>query len=137
MKFKQYAALPFRTCAEAGLEVLLITTRKKRRWSIPKGWRIGNETPHGTAAIEAFEEAGLSGQMQTKSIGRYKHRRAKKRMRVMCDVQVFPMQVEVQSDAWPEKGQRALSWVPAGKAAELVHKPGLKKAIRTFEQRHR
>lgn len=135
MKLKQYAALPFRNCREAGLEVLLITTRKKRRWSVPKGWRVEEQTPHGSAAIEAFEEAGLSGRIATKDIGRFKHRRLKKRMQVLCDVRVFPFQVEQQSEDWPEKGQRDLAWVSAARAAQLVHKPGLKKAIRSFERR--
>lgn len=137
MKLRQYAALPFRSRSDSGLEVLLITTRKKRRWSVPKGWRIGGETPHGSAAIEAFEEAGLSGRIDAKDVGRFKHRRMKKHLPVRCDVRVFPFRVDGQSDDWPEKGQRQLAWVSAARAAQLVHKTGLKKAIRSFERRHR
>jgi ADP-ribose pyrophosphatase YjhB (NUDIX family) len=39
------------------VEILLITTRKKRRWSVPKGWPIKHGTPQQTAAIEAYEES--------------------------------------------------------------------------------
>src|SRR5215217_4191218 len=51
VKFKQFAALPFRT-REDDLEILLITTRKKRRWPVPKGWPIKRAAPHETAVIE-------------------------------------------------------------------------------------
>jgi hypothetical protein len=37
VKFKQLAALPYRM-RDDDLEILQITTRKKRRWSVPKGW---------------------------------------------------------------------------------------------------
>jgi 8-oxo-dGTP pyrophosphatase MutT (NUDIX family) len=60
---KQYAALPFRI-RQSGLRILLVTTRKKGRWSIPKGSPISRKKPHRTAAIEAYEEAGLIGAVQ-------------------------------------------------------------------------
>jgi ADP-ribose pyrophosphatase YjhB (NUDIX family) len=59
VKFKQFAALPFRL-RDNDLEVLLITTRKKGRWSVPKGWPIRQRTPQQTAATEAYEEAGCT-----------------------------------------------------------------------------
>jgi 8-oxo-dGTP pyrophosphatase MutT (NUDIX family) len=60
VKFKQFAALPYRI-RDNDVEILLITTRKKRRWSVPKGWPIKHSTPQQTAAIEAYEEAGVRG----------------------------------------------------------------------------
>jgi hypothetical protein len=39
----------------AGVKVMLITTRRKRRWSVPKGNPIRKEKPHRTAAIEAYD----------------------------------------------------------------------------------
>ena len=73
VKFKQFAALPFRT-REDDLEILLITTRKKRRWSVPKGWPIKRNAPHETAVIEAYEEAGVRGAIGEKQIGRFRKR---------------------------------------------------------------
>jgi 8-oxo-dGTP pyrophosphatase MutT (NUDIX family) len=125
MKSKQYAALPFRR-HENRLEVLLITTRTMRRWSVPKGWPIERETPHGTAAIEAFEEAGLVGKIAAVEVGRFKHRKLRKKQQVKCDVRIFPLQVTTEQS---EKGQRRRLWVPHRAAAQLVHKSGLKRAI--------
>lgn len=71
MKFKQFAALPYRT-RDVDLEILLITTRKKRRWSVPKGWPIRRSTPQETAATEAYEEAGVRGAVGAAQIGQFK-----------------------------------------------------------------
>jgi len=128
MKSKQYAALPFRK-HQNRVEVLLITTRTKRRWSVPKGWPIERQTPHGTAAIEAFEEAGLVGKVAAFEVGRFKHRKQKKKQEVRCDVRIFPLQVLAEHAEWPEKGQRRRRWLPLADAAQLAHKNGLKRAI--------
>jgi 8-oxo-dGTP pyrophosphatase MutT (NUDIX family) len=131
MKFKQFAALPFRV-REDDVEILLITTRKKGRWSVPKGWPIKNCTPQGTAAVEAFEEAGVRGAVAEKHIGRFRKRRLKKQRSVLCDVRIFPLKVDGQQSIWPEMEQRSRIWVSQRKAARLVKKAGLRRAIREF-----
>jgi 8-oxo-dGTP pyrophosphatase MutT (NUDIX family) len=131
MKFKQFAALPYRL-REDDIEILLITTRKKGRWSVPKGWLIKNGTPQDTAAVEAFEEAGVRGAVAEKHIGRFRKRRLRKRQSVLCDVRIFPMKVRRQQSIWPEMEQRSRIWVSQRKAARLVKKPGLRRAIREF-----
>jgi hypothetical protein len=54
---------------------------------------------------------------------------------VICDVQVFPLQVNRQQGDWPEKQERSRIWVAARKAARLVKKAGLRRAIKNFESR--
>src|SRR3954466_2031064 len=119
MKSKQYAALPFRR-HQNRLEVLLITTRNKGRWSVPKGWPIDRKTPHGTAEIEAFEEAGLLGKIAPVEVGRFKHRKLRKKQEVKCEVRIFPLKVTNEESDWPEKGQRRRRWVSHHAAAQLV-----------------
>jgi 8-oxo-dGTP pyrophosphatase MutT (NUDIX family) len=77
MKFKQFAALPYRM-RDHDVEILLITTRKKRRWSVPKGWPIKHNSPQQTAATEAYEEAGVHGPIGNRRIGQFRKRRLKK-----------------------------------------------------------
>jgi 8-oxo-dGTP pyrophosphatase MutT (NUDIX family) len=132
VKFKQFAALPYRM-RDGDVEIMLITTRKKRRWSVPKGWPIKRSTPQETAAIEAYEEAGVQGAVTARRIGRFKKRREKKHRSVLCDVQIFPLEVEHQQGNWPEKQQRSRIWVNPREAAAMVKKSGLRRAIRTFE----
>jgi 8-oxo-dGTP pyrophosphatase MutT (NUDIX family) len=134
MKFKQFAALPYRL-RDGDVEILLVTTRKKRRWSVPKGWPIKRCTPQQTAAVEAYEEAGVRGPVTVKRIGRFKKRRVKNNQSVLCEVQIFPLEVRHQQGDWPEKQQRSRIWVNPRQAAALVKKPGLRRAIKTFENR--
>src|SRR4051794_3051296 len=100
MKFKQFAALPYRM-RDNDVEILLITTRKKRHWSVPKGWPIKSKSPQQTAATEAYEEAGVHGAVGNRRIGQFRKRRLKKRQSVMCDVQIFPLEVKRQREYWP------------------------------------
>jgi 8-oxo-dGTP pyrophosphatase MutT (NUDIX family) len=128
---KQFAALPFRIRG-SDVDVLLITTRRKRRWSLPKGWPIRAKKPHRTAEIEAFEEAGLVGNAKPKAIGRYKHRKIRGKRKVVCDVSVFPLKVCKQLKRWPERQERDAIWLSGRKAAGRVHKPELSRLIKRF-----
>ena len=38
-------ALPYRFTHDAALEILLLTTRRSKRWIIPKGWRPQTRPP--------------------------------------------------------------------------------------------
>jgi 8-oxo-dGTP pyrophosphatase MutT (NUDIX family) len=108
------------------LLVMLITTRGRSRWVIPKGWLEKGIAPHELAAREAFEEAGLLGTAGTEPIGAYSYRkRLPDGRRRRCEVEVFVLQVESRAGDWPERGQRRKRWVPPHVAAGLVAEPGL------------
>ncbi|HWG06241.1 MAG TPA: NUDIX hydrolase [Beijerinckiaceae bacterium] len=125
---KQYAALPFRRRDE--LEVLLVSSRGTRRWVIPKGWPKKGCKPHVTAAREAQEEAGVIGEIGRKSLGFYSY--FKEGEKLLCLVEVFPLEVRRQRKTWPEKNERTTKWFPLDLAAEAVTEPGLKEVIRNF-----
>ena len=134
MKFRQFAALPYRMRDDA-VEILLITTRKKGRWSVPKGWPVKHCSPQETAAVEAYEEGGVRGTVGTKRIGQFRKRRIKKKRPVLCNVEIFPLEVARQQLDWPERQERRRIWVRPRKAARLVKKAGLRRAIRLFVTR--
>jgi len=134
VKFKQFAALPYRM-RDDDVEICLITTRKKGRWSLPKGWPIRRSTPQTTASIEAYEEAGVRGEIGDQKIGRFTKRRRRKLQSVLCEVEIFTLEVRRQHNDWPEKRERKGIWVAARKAAKLVKKSGLRRAIRDFGDR--
>jgi len=131
MKDKQIAALPFRT-KSAKLRILLITTRGKRRWSVPKGWPMRRKQPHRAAAVEAYEEAGLLGRVSAKPIGRFRHSKRKGKRKLVLEVKVFPLKVKKRHKDWPERGQRRAIWLPASEAARRVDRPELRRLIRRF-----
>jgi 8-oxo-dGTP pyrophosphatase MutT (NUDIX family) len=128
---RQVAALPWRN--RDGLEILLITSRETRRWVIPKGWPIGGLDGRGSAAREAFEEAGIEGRTSPGAIGTFSYdkRRANGSL-VATEVSVFALEVIVQHDEWPEQGQRQCQWFSADEAATKVGEPELAKLISAF-----
>jgi 8-oxo-dGTP pyrophosphatase MutT (NUDIX family) len=128
---RQFAALPFRL-DNSEFRVLLITTKRKRRWSIPKGSPMRKKHPHHSAALEAYEEAGLVGVIETRPVGNFKHRKRKGERKRTLNVAVFPMKVHRQERWWPEKGERQAIWVSAETAARLVRKTRLRRLITRF-----
>ena len=130
---RQYAALPWRHSG-GGREVMLITSRDTGRWVIPKGWPIKGLSPAETAAREAFEEAGLGGQVSKKPIGEFEYGKRLNNGKVQpTKVEVFAVEQMVQHPAWPEQGQRRLQWFSVPEAAEAVEEPQLKDIIRKLK----
>ena len=128
---QQYAVLPWRKAQ--GLEILLITSRETRRWVIPKGWPMPGHSAAESAEQEAYEEAGIRGQMAAETMGHYGYSKrlrggAKKRFRV----DVFAMEVTEVLDLWPEAHERARQWLSPEEAAAHVNEPELAALIRTF-----
>lgn len=130
----QYGALPFRRSRDGELKVMLVTTRGRKRWIIPKGWPIRGLKPHESAAREAFEEAGLIGYVHPRASGSFEYvKRLDHRHEVKCMIEVFPLQVDHQRQHWPEQGERETRWFSVKRAASLVSEPGLKKILLRFE----
>ena len=116
----QVAAVPFRVTTN-GVEVLIITSRQRNRWIIPKGWPQEARTLAAAAEQEAWEEAGVLGVVSTNPIGRYRGaKRTDKGYEVATDVVVFPLLVEHEVDEWPEQSARRRSWHPFTEATDKL-----------------
>ena len=130
MPYRQVAALPWRRNGEQ-IQVLLATSRETRRWVIPKGWRIEGLAPQDAAAREAFEEAGLEGRIAQTPLGTYNYeKKLKDGKTVLCDVDVFALEVTRERTNWPEKEERSLCWMHQEAAAASVAEEGLAQIIR-------
>ena len=128
----QYAALPWRRDGAGTVQVLLITSRETRRWVIPKGWPIKGMGSKMSAAREAFEEAGVEGGMG-KKLGLFHYQKRLRSGRIQpVRVTVYPLQVAVELEDWPEKGQREKSWLEPEAASVLVDEPELRTIIAAF-----
>jgi 8-oxo-dGTP pyrophosphatase MutT (NUDIX family) len=129
----QFAALPFRINADGTCQVMLVTSRGTHRWIVPKGWPIKGLTPFEAAAREAYEEAGLFGQIVNEHpFGSYHYDKALPERPVRCEVSVFLLRVSRQAEIWPEKTQRETRWFDPTEAAGLVDEPGLTDLMRRF-----
>jgi 8-oxo-dGTP pyrophosphatase MutT (NUDIX family) len=129
----QYGAVPHRLSELGEAEVLLVTSRRRRRWIIPKGWPIKGLTPAKTAAREAFEEAGVRGVVGCKPLGKFLYDKQldEEGRVVVCEVTVFPLAVERQFKTWPEITERETRWVDANSVG-LVEVEELRRLLETF-----
>jgi 8-oxo-dGTP pyrophosphatase MutT (NUDIX family) len=131
----QYAALPYRVSAGT-LEILLVTSLRTRRWIIPKGWPMEGRPPSACAALEALEEAGVSGEIEKIAIGQFQYLKEIKRgANVRCKVDVFPLKVTRERKSWAEKDGRERRWCTVTEAAASVDEPQLRLLIAKFGTR--
>jgi 8-oxo-dGTP pyrophosphatase MutT (NUDIX family) len=128
----QVAALPWRTIG-GELQVLLISTRTTRRWIIPKGWPEPGVSLSEQAAREAWEEAGVRGEIGAEALGHFHYDKLRKsgdaqRIRV----EVFPLRVLEEAASWPEQAERERRWLAAKEAADAAGEPELRALLRDF-----
>ncbi|GCL40668.1 NUDIX hydrolase [Anabaena sp. FACHB-1250] len=123
---QQSGVIPYRII-EGKVEILLITTRKRQGWVIPKGGLCKGMSPHESAAKEAWEEAGVLGRVTTEKLGNYKYRKRGNIYRV----NLFLLPVEEVLEDWPEATARERKWLEVNQAAELVKENSLKRIIQT------
>jgi len=129
----QFAALPWRITVGGTRQIMLLTSRETRRWVIPKGWPMKGRKPAEVASQEAYEEAGLIGQIVGKRpLGNFHYEKRLTKGAIICEVRVFLFRVERQLDDWPEKGKRQRKWVDVRQAAAYVEEGGLAGIINRF-----
>jgi 8-oxo-dGTP pyrophosphatase MutT (NUDIX family) len=89
--------------------------------------------PAEVASQEAFEEAGLVGQIVSKRpVGNFHYEKRLTKRAILCEVWVFLFRVERQLNDWPEKDARDIRWFDAEEAAALVDEGGLAEIIKRF-----
>lgn len=119
----QAGAIPY-TIVRGTPVFLLITSRGTGRWIFPKGAPMKGYELWQVAAREAFEEAGVEGEVETTPIGRYRGFKGSLRS-APIEVQMFPLRVVRQLDEWPEKESRHRHWVILAEARRLLSDPQL------------
>lgn len=123
---EQIASLPF-VVTTKGVRVLIITSRHRQRWILPKGWPMKGMPLARAAAKEAEEEAGVLGTVHRTPIGSYSYdKQMDAGYDVPCRVYVYPLLVGCHRLDWNERKQRKLRWVSLRKAAKLVDDDKLK-----------
>ncbi len=121
--------MPFRI-RDGKIEVMLITARGGNRWIVPKGLIEDGMSAVEAAAQEAFEEAGIRGQVSANSVGEYQY----EKWGGTCVVQVFLMQVEETLENWPEASIRKRRLVSLETAREMVSEPALKTILANLQK---
>jgi predicted phosphate transport protein (TIGR00153 family) len=116
---------------------MLITTRgTKARWVLPKGNPATTLAPHVAAAREAQEEAGVLGAVCPVPLGSYRYRKRQgSGASLMVDVDVFPLAITEELDAWKEQGERERRWFSLDEASDAVEEEDLGSLIHSFASR--
>lgn len=120
--YRQSGVLPYRVRSNGVVEVLLITSSSGKKWGIPKGIHEPGMSATGSAMIEAFEEAGILGEIVGERVGSYRARK----WGASCEVTVFAMRVlrELDPPVWTES-RRIREWMPVPLAADRITVPEL------------
>jgi 8-oxo-dGTP pyrophosphatase MutT (NUDIX family) len=117
----QAAAVPVR----AG-RLCLVTSKDGQRWGIPKGHLEPGKSLQEIALQEAWEEAGLSGELWPEPIGVYEYAKWGGTYRVS----VFVLEVTAEAQSWPEAGQRHRTWLLPHQAIGSISRPQLRRLLK-------
>lgn len=128
----QFGALCYRLRG-GKVQVLMVTSRTRRRWIIPKGWPMPGETPTEAAMTEAWEEAGVKGKVSVVPVGIFSYLKRDDKESLPCMVVVFPVKVASLEKNFPEAKQRSRRWCSRKKAAKLASDPELGQLIAHFQ----
>ena len=107
-----YGVIPFRP-TRRGVDLVLVSTRDRRRWIFPKGQPEPGRTPRQVAKAEALEEAGLSG-----SICGHPLLLPYEREQGIANLLLFPFRVARIANRWQESSQRERRIIPLASAAD-------------------
>ena len=129
----QFGALCWRKHRDE-VQVLMVTSRRTKRWILPKGWPQDGATPAEAAATEAWEEGGVRGKAKPICLGIYSYSKEfEDSENLPCVVAVFPIKVTRLEKSWPEAKIRKRRWFSLKKAASMVREPELTAMLRKFD----
>jgi ADP-ribose pyrophosphatase YjhB (NUDIX family) len=120
-----------------GLEILLVSKNRSKKWGIPKGRAESHLSFSELASKEAFEEAGVVGYVSANSVGMF---RARKKTRnelahQIIEVWVYLLEVTDTRRKWPEMHKRQTKWVSCDVAATELREPVLAYLCHRLAQR--
>lgn len=129
--YTQSSVIPYRI-NENGLELLIVRSSQNKHWVVPKGIADPGLSLEESARKEAWEEAGVEGQVIDEPIGSYSY----PKWGATCTVTVYPMEVSHQlpKEEW-EEHHRGREWVSAGKAAKMLKQAELGPMVLALEGR--
>lgn len=106
-------------------KVVLITSRRSGKWTIPKGGVERGMSQEDSALKEAVEEGGLIGWIEGSELGIYTY----KKWGGICTVTVYLMRVETMLAEWNEKHLRERDQFTLDDCAAVMQREGLSELI--------
>jgi 8-oxo-dGTP pyrophosphatase MutT (NUDIX family) len=119
----QSGVLAYKVAPNGKVRILLVKTTRSKKWSIPKGKARSDLTLAANAAKEAFEEAGVKGEIAPSSAGMF---RTSKRIwygDAIIEVWVYSSRSLSSSNIGPSKVSGRRSGFHAGRRAKCSKNP--------------
>ena len=124
---EQSGVIPFYQDTDE-LKVMLITPRWCADiWIFPKGNLAAGLTPAESAAEEAYEEAGVKGEVRSALIGQYHYEKYGRLYRVS----MYLLEIEEILDDFPEVDDRNRTLVSLSTALDLLQNDALRGLLHT------
>lgn len=111
------------------LQIVLVTNRDKTRWILPKGQPEPHMRDTEVALMEAYEEGGVLGSLDTRVACR---RVALNTARGRVKLHVYAMRITKLLDDWPEADFRKRKVLEPETALKKVDKLPLRKCIQVL-----
>lgn len=124
--YRQSSVIPFRKNS-GHLELLVISTRKKKKWIFPKGIIEQGLSPQKSAEKEALEEAGIKGDILPNSFGTYEV----EKWGGICMISVYALNVKNTLDKW-EEDFRDRKWINADDVGKYLNNKDLLNIVDYF-----
>jgi len=127
--YTQSSVIPYRV-HDGKPEILVIASSKKHHLVVPKGIKDPGLSPRESAAKEAWEEAGIEGEVAEAALGSY----TCEKWGATCTVVVYPMKVTrvIPEEEW-EESHRGREWVSPDKAASQLKQKELRPLVKKLE----
>ncbi|KAF8694204.1 hypothetical protein HU200_038331 [Digitaria exilis] len=115
------------------LQVLMISTPKRGDLIFPKGGWEDDESIDEAACREAFEEAGVKGNISATPLGEWIFKSKSKQnscgLQGACKGFMFGLQVTELLEIWPEQVTHGRRWVPVEEAYGLCRYDWMREAL--------
>jgi 8-oxo-dGTP pyrophosphatase MutT (NUDIX family) len=115
---KQTGVVPYRI-VNGKLQILLIQSSHAGNWTVPKGKKEKDMYKKQSAAVEAFEEAGVSGKLGAR-LGELEY--VKGSTGVQQNLIVYMMRVDREHATYLEEETRTREWFTFKEAYKLLPK---------------
>jgi 8-oxo-dGTP pyrophosphatase MutT (NUDIX family) len=127
--YRQSAVIPY-LAEDGNTQIVLVTTRKKKKWTLPKGIVEPDLTPEESALQEAYEEAGIEGAIQGGIFDTFQYNK----WGGTCFVQVFLMKITQWHESWPEDHYRSRETFSPDKALQVIGRKEMQPVLKKFNE---
>lgn len=115
-----------------GGNICIVSTSGGKGWVVPKGHLRRGIGLHETAAIEAWEEAGVKGKVIPEPVGEFTYKKKGESFHVTA----FELKVSEISANWPEQDKRRRRWIRIDEAAGEVRYRQLGEVLASLASRN-